>query len=80
MVANPPAAIQTLIDTGFTAEQVAEFKIRPIGQLEKLVGRKELPDLIGQYIEKKEGKPALVADSDPRPPISRAASAAEDFG
>lgn len=80
VVANPPAAIQTLIDTGFTAEQVAEFKIRPIGQLEKLVGRKELPDLIGQYIEKKEGKPALVADSDPRPPISRAASAAEDFG
>lgn len=80
VVTDPAAAIQTLIDSGYQPEQVAEFKILPLGKLEKLVGKADLPELIGAYITKKEGKPSLVGDADPRPPLTAAASAAADFG
>lgn len=80
VISDPPAAIQCLIDHGFPAEKVAEFKIRPLGQLEKLIGRSEMPEILGQYIEKKDGKPSLVSDSDPRPPLDPTNSAISDFG
>lgn len=83
-VTDPTAAIQTLIDSGYKAEQVADFKVKPLGQLEKLVGKKELPEMLGDLLKKGEGKPSLVPESDPRQPISRqgdaeAAFAAEDL-
>lgn len=80
VITDAPAAIQTLIDAGYQPEQVAEFKVLPLGKLEKLVGRADLPELIGDYITKKEGKPSLVGEADPRPPLTVASSAAADFG
>ena len=67
-------------DSGYQPEQVAEVKILPLGKLEKLVGKSDLPDLIGDYITKREGKPSLVGEADPRPPLTAASSAAADFG
>ena len=59
---------------------MAEFKVLPLGKLEKLVGKADLPELIGAYITKKEGKPSLVGDEDPRPPLTASSSSVADFG
>lgn len=80
VITDQPAAIQTLIDHGYGAEQVADFKVKPLGQLEKLVGKKDLPGIIGAYMERREGPLSLVGADDPRPSVTRESSAAEDFG
>ena len=73
--------IQRLIDKGFKAEQVADFKIKGIGALEKVVGgRGELEDVMGELLAKTPGKPALVPESDKRDPVDKVAQAAADFG
>lgn len=73
------AAIQTLIDAGYPAEKVANFKAKGLGELEKLIGKKELPDLIGRHIEKSKGSPSLVPEKDKRQAISPGSDAADDF-
>jgi len=78
-ITDPTAAIQTLIDNGFKAEQVAEFKIKGIGVLEKLLGKKEFPVVLDGLIGKTEGKESLVPESDNRQAITPAGQAAADF-
>lgn len=73
-------AIQRLIDSGFQAEQVADFKPKGLGVLEKLVGGKaDLENVIGDFIVKSRGKESLVPESDKRSAISPVTQAAEDF-
>ena len=79
-ITDDSAAIQTLIDAGFKAEQVATFKAKGIGELEKLVGKKELPELLGDLLAKSRGRESLVPESDKREAITPALSAADDFG
>lgn len=76
---DPAAAIQTLIDAGFPAEKVADFKPKGIGVLEKLVGKKEFPVILDGFIGKTTGKPSLVPESDKRNAITPTSGAAEDF-
>lgn len=78
-ITDPAAAIQTLIDAGYNAEQVADFKAKPLGALEKLVGKKELPELLGTLLAKGPGKESLVPESDPRQAISRKGDAQAAF-
>lgn len=78
-ITDPTAAIQTLIDSGFKAEQVADFKIKGIGVLEKLLGKKEFPVVLEGLVGKTEGKESLVPESDARPAVSPAGQAAADF-
>lgn len=47
--------------------------------MEKIVGKKKLNELIGNFIEKPPGKPTLVVESDKRPEISSIDSAIQDF-
>ena len=79
-ITDHAAAIQTLIDAGFKAEQVAQpFKAKGIGDLEKLVGKKELPVLLGPLLAKSKGKESLVPEDDKRPAISPTSEAVSDF-
>jgi hypothetical protein len=78
-ITDDAAAIQTLIDQGFKAEQVADFKVKGIGALEKLVGKKEFPVVLEGLIGKTSGKESLVPESDKRQAISPAGQAAADF-
>lgn len=73
------AAIQILIDEGYTAEQVARMSTKTIGDLEKLVGKKELPDILGDLLVKGQGSPSMVPEDDNRPPISPEIEAAKEF-
>ena len=80
-ITDDAAAIQLLIDGGYTAAQVSKVSIRGFGELEKLMGsRGELDYLIGDYIRVSEGQPSLVKESDRRPAISPASEAAQEFG
>lgn len=49
--------------------------------MEKLLGKKQFAKLLSGLVEKPQGKPALVPESDKRQEmnIDKAASAAEDF-
>lgn len=81
-ITDPTAAIQALIDAGFAAEQVADFKVKGIGELEKLVKASPgaaLEDIIGQYMRKSEGAPAIVPESDRRKEINPNAQAQAEF-
>ena len=46
-----------------------------LAQTEKLIGKKQFAELIGNYVEKKPGKPTLVPASDKRQAISDALTA-----
>lgn len=78
-ITDHTAAVQALIDAGYPAETVARFQARPLGELERLVGKGELEKTLGGLIDRYEGKPSLVRDSDPRPAVESAAEAAKDF-
>lgn len=78
-IRDPLAAIQALIDQGYAAEQVADFKIKGIGALEKLIGKKEFPAVLDGFVGKTSGKESLVKESDKRNAISPASEAADDF-
>ena len=51
---------------GFKDEDFLETKLLGIGKLEKLVGKKAFSADYSNLVEKPEGKPTLVPDSDPR--------------
>ena len=63
------------------AEEAILYERKPIGltELEKVVGKKNLAQAIGDYIEKPKGKPTLAKASDKRENYKRS-SAEEDFG
>ena len=67
------------IDAGWKAEQVARFSVRPLGELEKLVGAKDLTEILGSLIVKSTGKPSLVHESDNRPSVSPETEAKKVF-
>lgn len=56
------------------------YKTSLIGvtEMEKLMGRKNFAEILGQLVDKPHGKPTLVPDSDKRPEI-RLSTAEEDF-
>ncbi len=78
-VSDPAAAIQILIDQGYTAEQVSDLRVKTLGALEKLVGKSKLPSILGDLLVKQHGKPALVSESDRRPAITPDSAVAGDF-
>ena len=50
-----------------------------ITAMEKLLGKKKFGELLSGLVEKPQGKPTLVSESDARPEMNIAANAAKDF-
>ena len=63
-ITDEKAALDSLTVAGFLPYQT--MKLKGLGDLEELVGKKRLSELIGDYIVKPEGKPTLVPESDKR--------------
>jgi len=42
--------------------------------MEKLLGKKKFSEILNGLVEKPQGKPALVPESDKRPPMNTAAA------
>lgn len=78
-IPDPPEAIKALVAAGYSLEQVARANVRTISDLERLVGKKKLPEILGDLLYKSPGKPALVNENDGRPAISPTTEAQKDF-
>lgn len=80
-IKDPMHAIQHAIDEGWNAEDVATFKLKTLGELEKaLGGATEFNRVFADFIEKSEGSPSMVRESDKRPAINMLGEAKKDFG
>lgn len=68
---------EVLIANEYTEDKIYKPKeLQGLTNMEKLVGKKKLNQLIGELIEKPQGKPVLVAQDDKRPVFN---SAKADF-
>ncbi len=66
-----------LVNEGYKQENITETKLLSITNLEKQIGKKAFNKLVGDYIEKPQGKLTLANESDKRPAIKQ--SAEDDF-
>lgn len=73
------AAFKALQASGVPETMMYERKALTLAALEKVVGKKAFADAVGEYVEKKPGKPALVKASDKRPAITNVPTVAEAF-
>lgn len=78
-VADPEGVIRTLVDEGYSFDQVGKRSARGIGELEKLLGGAKFELLLDPYIRKSEGKPSLVPDKDKRASINPNDEAQKEF-
>lgn len=63
-------AIELLYSNDFTLDAVTKPRtIKGIGDIEKLVGKKEFPVLLGEVVGFKKTAPSLVPESDKRPAL-----------
>lgn len=76
-ITDAEAVIQELQSNAFAEESYMKPReLRSITDLEKLVGKKRFTELCGKWIEKPQGKPTLVPESDKRPAYD---TTADDF-
>jgi len=73
-------AFDTLTTHGISDTVLWERKPLTLAQVEKVVGKKDFNDLVGDMVVKAPGKPALVKESDKREAISNRVTAADAFG
>ena len=79
-ITDPEAAAQTLLDNGYKEEDI--FKPRElegITNLQKVLGKKGVTEYLEAFIDKPEGKPTLVPDSDKRPAINTVETMMNEF-
>lgn len=72
-------AMKRLQTAGYPYTDITETRLKTITELQKLVGKNELPKVLGDTLVKPPGAPTLVPESDKRPDITEA-SALEAFG
>lgn len=73
-------AVATVLDLeGYTDEQIYNKKMKGIGDLEKLLGKKQFETFAGPYVIKPPGKATLAPETDKRPEINSSEQAERDF-
>lgn len=77
--ANTDQVVERLESEGYDENLLYERKFKTLTQIEALVGKKNFGTLLGDLVDKPEGKPTLVDESDKRPELSPNTSAAADF-
>lgn len=68
------AALKAVIAAGYDESLVYERKAKTLTELEKLMGKTEFAEKIGQFVVKPVGKPTLAPMSDKREPYNAAAA------
>ena len=59
--------IKILEEVGFKAEEVCKTSLKSLSTLEKILGKKDFKDILGNHVIKPVGKPTLVPIDDERP-------------
>lgn len=77
--ADMDQAFKALITNGISDTILWERKPLSLAQVEKVVGKKDFQELVGDMVVKKPGKPALVEETDKRSAITNKITAAEAF-
>lgn len=79
-LSDPALASGLLLQAGYAEKDIYKpQELNTLTTLEKLVGKKKLSELLKDVIVKPTGKPALVAESDKRPPMELDNIAMSDF-
>lgn len=65
VITDEEAIRQDLLTKKYLEDEIFNIKLKGIGDLEKLVGKKQFSALYGQYVRSKPGNPKLVPDSAP---------------
>lgn len=65
VITDEEAIRQDLLSKKYLEDEIFNIKLKGIGDLEKLVGKKQFSSLYGQYVKSKPGNPKLVPDSAP---------------
>lgn len=77
VITDKDKAIDILHDNGFDDEIYKPKELLAIGALEKLIGKSSFTELLAEVIDKPQGKPVLVPNSDKRPIFN---DTTNDFG
>ncbi len=72
-------AFEQLISCAVPEPMLYERRPLTLAQIEKVVGKKEFEEMVGDLVVKKPGKPALVPESDKREAITNITNAQEAF-
>ena len=79
-ITNPTAVMELLGKEGCAKESyIKPTELRSITDLEKLIGKKRFGTICAEYINKPQGKPTLVPESDKRPAFNQAADDFKDI-
>ena len=79
-ITTPTAVMELLGKEGFAKEAyIKPTELRSITDLEKLIGKKRFGAICAEYINKPQGKPTLVPESDKRPAFNQAADDFKDI-
>lgn len=79
-ITDPSAVMKLLGENGFAKESyVKPTELRSITDLEKLIGKKRFSTLCADYINKPQGKPTLVPESDKRKAMNQAKNDFSEF-
>jgi hypothetical protein len=70
------AVIQAAKDAGYT--DIFKKSLIPITEMEKLMGKKNFTSILGSLVEKPQGRPTLVPETDKRPALKKT-GAGEEF-
>lgn len=65
VITDEEAIRQDLLSKRYLEDEIFNIKLKGIGDLKKLVGKKQFSALYGQYVKSKPGNPKLVPDSAP---------------
>lgn len=76
---NTDEAIKILKENGIAEELLYERKYLTLAQMEKVIGKKDFNNLVGNLIVMDVGKPTLVEISDKREAITNKIKAEDEF-
>lgn len=71
---NQDKALETLLDSGIERAAIYDSVPKTLAQLEKMLGKAKFGELVGDFVIKPPGAPALAAESDPKPAYNSAVS------
>jgi len=71
--------VNLLLDEGYSQLQFLNTKLKGIGEIEKLIGKANFPEVVGDLVAKPQGAPTLVKEEDPRPALNGLQAAINEF-